>query len=293
MNPEDLLELLLKHEGAVAFGICRAEPVEKENWEIFEDWLQKGHHAGMAYMENYPELRRDPRKLLEEARTIISVAFNYRQFNPYKGIATYALGQDYHKVLRKRLKKVVSGMQDKWGGNWRICIDSAPVLERYWAQKSGVGQRNPNHGNIMVEGVGSMVFLAELITTLELKQHSVNFVSENTGKNEEKAEYPQTVGCPTGALQPGGRVDSRRCINYLTIEHRGEWTPEEKRMVGKAVFGCDLCQLCSPENSTVSLPVLPEFKPLEGLAEFLEGKEGIFQIGKSPLSRSEKLFKRR
>lgn len=266
--PEERLRLLIEESGAVACGWCEAGPVAQEEWGLFEAWLARGCHAGMAYMENYPEIRRDPRLLLPGARTVISVAFNYRQPNPYRGkIATYALGQDYHKVLRKRLKKVVTAMKADYGGDWRICIDSAPILERYWAQKCGVGHRSPLHGNIIVPGVGSMVFLAEILTTLDLPKWRPLILTENAegekpGTAALENDIPARVPCPTGALQPGGIIDARRCINYLTIEHRGELSPAQKALVGDAVFGCDACQLACPSNRTPAPPVIPEFLPL-------------------------------
>ena len=110
MAPNEILAPLLEVEGAVAFGVCKAEEVEADEWERFENWLARGWNAGMAYMERHKELRRDPRLLLEGARSIVSIAFNYRQPNPFPEIATYALGEDYHKALRRRLRRVVSSM---------------------------------------------------------------------------------------------------------------------------------------------------------------------------------------
>lgn len=280
MEMNERLSELLQEAGAVSFGAIGIHSVEETEWERFEQWLRHGMHAGMAYMENYPEIRKDPRLLLPGARSIISVAFNYRQPNPYRGLATYALGEDYHKVLRDRLKKVANEMRKEYGGNWRVCIDSAPVLERYWALECGVGFRSPAHGNIVVPGVGSMVFLAEIITTLAI---------EMPGKYKDLEPCEMSGGrgaCPTGALQEGGTVDSRRCINYLTIEKKEPLTAEEKRMVGDVIFGCDLCQRGCVENQMESVSVVPEFHPMPGLDDFMAGRVENFDIKKSPLSRS-------
>ncbi|MCH5218824.1 MAG: DUF1730 domain-containing protein [Muribaculaceae bacterium] len=280
----NLLAKLLRQAGAVACGVAKAEPVADTDWRRFEQWLADGFHAGMAYMENYPEIRRDPRLLLPGARSVVSVAFNYRQPNPLEGLATYALGEDYHKVLRRRLKRVVREAAGELGGDWRICIDSAPILERYWAVRCGVGRRSDNHGNVNVAGAGSMVFLAELITTLSLEEGSCNFTGANPIYIEEPyGRYP----CPTGALQAGGCVDSRRCINYLTIEHRGELSSGQRQLVGKARFGCDICLRASAENLPEPPAVIPEFLPLRGLEEFLEGKTGDFPLEKSPIKRKK------
>lgn len=298
-----LLSDLLRREGAVAYGVAPAGPVDAEDWHRFDAWLSKGYNAGMDYMGRYLEVRRDPRLLLGyvsgvntdlrgDAKSLISVAFNYRQPNPFQGVATYALGQDYHKVLRRRLKKVVSALSAEFGGRWRICIDSAPVLERFWAVKCGVGERSGFHGNIVVPGVGSMVFLAELVTDLEVPPHSVNFMSGavSVSPSDDAVDVrPSRSVCPTGALLEGGLLDSRRCINYLTIEHKEPLTAAERRLVGAAVFGCDVCQRVCAENRGVAPEVLPEFKPMQGLASLLEGEAGSFDLSRSPLSRSRNL----
>lgn len=280
-----LISELLQGSGAVAWGSAECLPVDEDNWHRFQKWIECGYNAGMHYMKNYPEIRRDPRLLLEGAKSIISVAYNYRQPNPVKGLATYALGEDYHKVLRRRLKMVVKILKEKLGGNWRICIDSAPLLERYWAQKCGVGRRSEIHGNIIVEGVGSMVFLAEIITTLQLEPTHENFI------NSVAAGIPKTVGtlsqavCPTRALLPGGVVDARRCINYLTIEHQEPLDDEQLKLIGEARFGCEICQKYAVENQGTAPDVLPEFRKLPYIEEFLDGKECGFDLKKSPISR--------
>lgn len=286
MQPEGRLRELLAASGAVACGFAEAGPVEESEWQFFERWLEKGYNAGMAYMGNHRELRRDPRLLLPGARTLISTAFNYRQPNPYGKIATYALGEDYHKVLRRKLMAVVLQMKEEFGGAWRICIDSAPVLERYWARKCGIGRRSSYHGNIIVEGVGSMVFLAEIITTLSLAP---------TGELPpvEPAEAREAArSCPTGALMAEGMIDSRRCINYLTIEKRGELTDEEQSLMEKAgrgrLFGCDACQLADPCNRGEAV-IIDEFRPYPNLREIISSLEHGEEKGvpvNSPLRRS-------
>lgn len=283
----DRLFSLLRREGAVACGVARAEPVADTDWNYFEEWLALGRHAGMEYMERWREVRRDPRLLLEGACSIVSMAFNYRQPNSVRGVATYALGEDYHKVLRRRLKRVVREFRDEFGGNWRICIDSAPILERYWARTAGVGRRSGLHGNIVVEGVGSMVFLAELVTTLELSPTAP--LSPGTIEAEEYGEKAVKAPCPTGALLPGGAIDARKCINYLTIERRGELTCEEHLLTGSDIFGCDRCQLADMANRGAAPEVIPEFRPMAGLREFIEGNNPSFPLHRSPLARGKNL----
>lgn len=293
MEANELLSRLLEEAGAVAFGVVPAAPVEVEEWRRYERWIAEGCHGSMHYLENYPHLRRDPRLLLEEgARSVVSVAFNYRQPNPLKGlVATYALGRDYHKVLRRRLKPVVRAMADEFGGKWRICIDSAPLLERYWAVKAGIGRRSQDHGNVVVPGIGSMVFLAELVTTLSLRKECRVFASPACGRGERdvREETGETVGgmpCPTGAMRHGGTMDARKCINYLTIEAPAELEREENRWIGNARFGCDICLRSAPENRGPCPGVLPEFEPLPGLEAYLRGDSSVpFDLASSPLSR--------
>lgn len=287
MTPSEKLHLLLKENGAVAFGAAPACEVDPQDWERFQRWIAEGRHAGMTYMENYPAIRRNPALLLEGARTVISIAFNYRQHNPIKGLATYALGHDYHKVLGKRLKNVVREMRDEFEGEWRVCIDSAPILERYWAMKCRVGYRSTRHGNIVVPGVGSMVFLAELITTLPPEMFP--------NRNPLPESYPEDCEqgkqvCPTGALMPGGMVDARRCINYLTIEKREPLTSQERQMVGEVIFGCDICQRSCRYNRDNNPEVLPEFSPMDGLEDFLKGRNPEFPLSQSPLKRFGTVF---
>lgn len=286
MRRIERLASLLKGEGADIFGTCKAEPVEDNEWAFFENWLLNGYHAGMKYMERYPEIRKDPRLLLEGAKSIISIAYNYRQPNPYSGkIATYALGQDYHKVIRRRLKRVIREMRDEFGGNWRICIDSAPILERYWAQKCGIGKRSEIHGNIVVPGLGSMVFLGEIITSLELPCQVRRL--KNHLSIKDAGIRPGVGICPASALQKGGVVDAGKCINYLTIELQERPDDNQIKLIGDAIFGCDICQRACSENQDVSPGVIPEFLPMEGLKEFLGGDRSKFDINNSPINRSK------
>lgn len=269
---------LLAETGACAIGFAPAAEVEASERERFMQWLDRGWHGGMKYLERNLEVRFDPRLLLDDAKTIVSLAFNYRQHNPRPEIATYALGEDYHRVLRRHLFPVVERLKAEFGGEYRICIDSAPILERYWAQKAGIGYRSNLHGNLIVPGVGSMVFLAEIITTLQMR----DIKNQISDARYQITDIKNQEMCPTGALKPGGLIDARRCINYLTIEHRGEWTAAEKELLEVArgcgrVFGCDICQLACRSNRGESAPVLPEFISNPDLPR-----------RKSPLSRAPK-----
>ena len=165
---EEIRKILLEG-GACAVGFAKAAEVDPGEWELFEEWLSRGRHAGMEYMRNHPQIRRDPRLLLEGANSIISIAFNYRgDTAPNSPVASYALGDDYHDVLRDLLNRCLNSFPTDAG--YRICIDSAPILERYWARKAGVGFIGDN-GALIVPGAGSMVFLAEIVTPLPLGRH--------------------------------------------------------------------------------------------------------------------------
>ena len=258
---EEIRKLLLD-AGACAVGFSKAGEVDSGEWSRFESWLMQGRHAGMEYMRDHAAIRRDPRLLLDGAHTVISIAFNYRgESTPRSPIAAYALGDDYHDVLRNLLRQCLEHFPKEAG--YRICIDSAPILERYWARKAGIGIIGDN-GALIVPGAGSMVFLAEIITTLEL---------------EPDMEWTRGCGscgacrrsCPTGALSfSGDAIDCNRCLSYLTIEHRGDWTEQvhldaltAASSKGRTpLFGCDRCLAVCPHNrGKVRAATIPGLSP--------------------------------
>lgn len=249
--------------GACAVGFAKAEPVSAEESERFADWLAQGYNAGMDYMRNYPELREDPRLLLDGAQTVISLAYSYKpsEYRPDNMgvIAAYAYGKDYHKALRKLLKPVLCEISENFpGSQFRICIDSAPVRERYWAVKSGAGFRGDN-GCVIVPGFGSMVFLVEILTTLDIEPDKP--LEKDCGHCGACSR-----ACPGKALNEGV-VDCLRCISYLTIEHRGEWDEtgaEIMREQGNriTILGCDVCQRVCPHNRLAPPTNIEAFRPL-------------------------------
>lgn len=248
--------------GAVAVGFAKAEPVDPSAMEEYAGWIGEGKHAGMDYLRRHEELKRDPSSVMEDVRTVISAAFSYapamlRDEN-LPVIATYAYGLDYHDVLRRRLAEVVETLRSELGGNWRICIDSAPLPERYWAMKSGIGRKGKN-GSVIVDNFGSYIFLAEILTS-----HSV---APDAARGESCMNCGACVkACPGKALSEDGTIDARRCINYLTIEHRGEWTGEGLEVMNTAIgkrslYGCDICQSVCPHNRGIPPTSIPEFQP--------------------------------
>lgn len=219
-------------------GICDPAPP----WSIshFLSWLEAGFAGTMNYLPRSVPIRSDPAHLLPEVRSIVAVGLNY--FQPlandpgYPKIARYALGRDYHKVLKSKLRKLSTSL----GGRTKICVDSAPILEREYAQRAGLGWYGKNTCLINTER-GSWFFIGLLLTDLELERDTPAAGGCGTCKACIDA-------CPTGAIvQLDGRwqVDSRRCISYLTIEHRGEIDSE---LVDDWTFGCDVCQEVCPFN---------------------------------------------
>lgn len=230
--------------GAYACGVVRAMPVTAEAVARYEEWLADGNAGNMDYLGRYGEVRRDPRLLLdgEGARTLIVALFAYQDnVHPAEGvpyIAHYALGQDYHDVLRRRLKTVIGLLRPRFGGKWRVCVDSAPLMERYWAARAGLGVIGDN-GCLIVPGVGANFFIATIVTTAQMPTDDpVEGTSHCLGCGR------CVRACPTGALRGDGSVDARRCISYLTIESHDDIPADIP--TGNTLYGCDVCRRACP-----------------------------------------------
>lgn len=230
--------------GAYACGVVRAMPVTAEAVARYEEWLADGNAGNMDYLGRYGEVRRDPRLLLdgEGARALIVTLFAYQDnVHPAEGvpyIAHYALGQDYHDVLRRRLKTVIGQLRPRFGGKWRICVDSAPLMERYWAARAGLGVIGDN-GCLIVPGVGANFFIATIVTTAQMPTDDpVEGTSHCLGCGR------CVRACPTGALRGDGSVDARRCISYLTIESHDDIPADIP--TGNTLYGCDVCRRACP-----------------------------------------------
>lgn len=256
--------------GAVAVGFAKADRVSQKELERFDAWLRNGKHAGMEYMTRYPDVRGDIRLLLERARSVITLAYSYhtnQKRNPsLPRISSYAFLPDYHKWIRKSVE--FSGVEELLGKeyrDWRLCIDSAPVLERYWAVESGIAIRGRN-GAAIVPGTGCEVFLAEIVSTIPFEADSPTSAECLKCDNCMKA-------CPTGALSPHG-IDCNSCLSYLTIEHRGDWNDPRhfaamSDEVGRnTLFGCDRCISACPMNNH---EILAKVEPMNSVIEFESG----------------------
>lgn len=204
----------------------------------------------MEYLARYDQMRLDPTQLLDGAQTIVSCAFPYR-LQQNCAIASYAIGDDYHEVLRQRLNKVAQKLAETYGATTRVCVDTAPLLERYWAVKSGIGFIGRNH-QLIVPGYGSAVLLGEILTTADIEPDApCTFTCGDCMKCVNS--------CPGGALLPDGSFDARRCLSYLTIEYRGEL--DDGIDLHGRIYGCDECQLCCPHNHNMA-----NVEPLHELA---------------------------
>lgn len=250
------IEELLTEAGACAVGVSRAGEVAEPVWRDYEHWLAEGNEAGMGYLRNHAEIRRDPRLLLDGARSIISIAFSYHRGEPrdprLPEISAYALLPDYHYWIKDSIRRSgVGRLLGPEGERWRICVDSTPIMERYWALRAGIGIAGDN-GAVIVPGWGSEVFLAEIITTVDIAADKP--MEGDCGHCGRCAAV-----CPTGALKRGGTIDCNKCLSYLTIEHRGPWedprhTTAMNTAAGRAtLFGCDRCLRVCPHNKRVRI----------------------------------------
>ena len=270
-------------------GIDAASPAQ--DYSRFEQWRARGCAGEMRYLtDRRAELRRDPRRLLENARTVICVGKLYNTSAPYSDppISRYAWGQDYHDVLRRGLEELVRRLAQIETFDWKICVDTAPLLERTYARLAGLGWIGKNTC-LIHEPLGSWFFLGELLTSLDLEPDSPPPDRCGTCTRCIDACHTQALvpeGVPEGA---GWTLDSRRCISYLTIELRGSIPAELKAGVGAHVFGCDICQEVCPWNARAPVTTEAAFErravpSLEQLARMTEPEFRDFARG-TPLSR--------
>ncbi|MEO0471351.1 MAG: tRNA epoxyqueuosine(34) reductase QueG [Bacteroidota bacterium] len=263
MNPSELSQRIKLAGQALGFdlvGISEAAFLEEEAKDL-EQWLQEGRHGKMSYMENYFDKRLDPRLLVEGAKSVISVIHNYfphpeaHQPEGSPKISSYAWGEDYHKVLKRKLYRLFEQIQDWVGGeiSGRVFVDSAPVLDKSWAKRAGLGWIG-KHTNLISPQRGSYFFIGELILDLELVYDGP--IKDYCGTCTRCLD-----ACPTDALQPY-QIDANKCISYLTIELREEIADAfHDKMEGWA-YGCDICQQVCPWNRFSQPHPGHEFKPL-------------------------------
>lgn len=248
--------------GFSACGFAQVADVPAEVWNSWQEWIAAGKHDAMGYMERYGELRRNPEGLLDGAKTVISVALNYYPAKEpprtYPRFAYYAYGKDYHEVLREMLQQLALFVQTLSGADIRICCDTAPIFERYWATRAGIGFIGRN-SQLILPGKGSYFYLGELLTTATLQP------SATTGQDCGGCRRCIDA-CPTQAIGENSTIDARRCISCQTIENKAAIPPDVAARLGHRVYGCDTCQQVCPYNRSATPTAIAALQPDE---EFL------------------------
>lgn len=281
------LSQMLTDAGACAVAFAPLRPVDSPAWKRYRRWIEAGGHASMTYLENHSEIRRNPALLLDDGPqpggTVVCAAFAYASDVTFRPgalrIARYALGDDYHEVLRRRLQPVADAILADTGHAARICVDSAPILERYWAVQSGLGFTGRNR-QLIIPGIGSHIFLSELVTRAEFPPYGTPVDMQCPDGCDRCLR-----ACPNHALTASNRqpwrgchgeavfnrlpetcgFDARRCLSYQTIENRGEISDDITVPHGR-FYGCDIClETCPLSRPSRPVTVLPEFQPREAL----------------------------
>ena len=273
----------LKHHakelGFTSVGISKAQHLDEEAPRL-EAWLKQDMHGEMAYMEGHFDKRLDPRKLLPGTKTVVSLLFNYHNPTPPSDpeaprIAQYALGEDYHFVLKWKLKELLKWMKRDWGEvSGRVFVDSAPIMERAWAAKSGLGWIGKN-SLLLNKHQGSYFFLAEMLLDVEIEPDAP--VTDHCGSCTRCID-----ACPTDAIVKPYVVDGSKCISYFTIELRGAIPEPVQGHMEDWMFGCDICQEVCPWNRHSAPTVEPRFAPHPRLldmtkADWLDLTEEVFK----------------
>lgn len=262
MNLSQQIKQEAQRLGFDACGIAQVAPADTEAL-YFDQWIAGGCHAGMKYMENYRDIRLNPAGLVDQARSVISVALNYypkiRQEPDAPRVSFYAYGEDYHTVVKDKLRLLWQYIVEITDADLALSIsaraftDSAPILERYWAWKAGLGWIGKNT-NLIIPGKGSFFFLGEIVTTLELDY--------DTPQKSRCGQCTRCLdACPTGALERPHKLNAAKCLSYLTIEHKGEIPDEEAGRLENRLYGCDTCQEVCPWNRFATATPVEAFHP--------------------------------
>ena len=243
--------------GFQSCGLAPAELVDTSYMDYYRQWLFQGNHGEMHYLEHHIELRRDPRLMLDGTQTIVSLAMSYHPGTgeTQEALAWYAQGKDYHDVVREKVRQLAVALNLT---DYRICVDTAPIMERYWAWRCGLGWIG-RHTQLVIPHIGSAFFLAELLLTLKADRYDQPLTD---------SPFTQLCGlcrrclqaCPTEAISSKG-LDARRCLSYLTIEHQGELPPWTTPHLKKCFYGCDRCLRACPHLSDDKPTPLSEFRP--------------------------------
>ena len=290
-NYTEFIKLKSKELGFMSCGISKSGFLSDEA-ERFESWLKNNYHGKMSYMERNFDKRLDTTKLVENSKSVISLTYNYYPKKVLKSDSTfkvskYAYGKDYHVVLKNKLKQLLNIMKDKFGSfQGRVFVDSAPILERAWAKKSGLGWIGKNT-NLINKQSGSFFFLAEIIVDLELNYD--NTTTDHCGSCTACID-----ACPTNAIYEPYKLDASRCISYYTIELKESFSSNLSSDFKDWIFGCDICQdVCpwnrfSKANDEVLFETIPEISNFNK-ADWIDLTEETFKkvFKESPIKRSK------
>lgn len=267
-SPEKYSQLIKQKAQKFGFqscGISKAEFLEEEAQPL-EDWLKNNFQGEMQYMENYFDKRLDPRLLVEGSKSVISLSYNYfpkeeiSSLDNFK-ISKYAYAQDYHEIIKEILRDMVAELREEIGDfDCRVFVDSAPVLERAWAKKSGIGWVGKN-ANLITKQNGSFYFLAEIICDLKLESDYTT--TDHCGTCTKCID-----ACPTNAIISDKIIDGSKCISYATIELKNEIPDSFKNKMDDWMFGCDVCQDVCPWNRFSKPHQQPLFSPNHQLKNF-------------------------
>lgn len=247
MTPEEMKAQILRAAGQLGFADCRVAEIRGEapHADLFRQWIADGSYGDMAWMAKNPHRRADPREVLPGAQAVVVLALNYYQSDPPSPaanagrIAKYAWGDDYHDLIEKKLDSL-SELLDSLGGRQRRYVDTGPILERDWASAAGLGWNGKSTVQIHPK-IGCYFFLGEILTTLPLPGDAP--ATDHCGKCTRCL-----TACPTGAIDRPHHVEARRCLSYLTIEHKGPIPHEFRRVLGHRIYGCDDCLAACPWN---------------------------------------------
>ncbi len=255
-------------QGFELVGIAPIRPVPDAAYYL--RWLEKDYAGTMAYLHRGAERRQDPEKILPGVRSILCCGLNYYVDQPPNPISRYAWGQDYHDVIGGKLKRIEKFLRDEIdpAAHTKSYVDTGPVLERSYAAQAGLGWIGKNT-MLINNGLGSYFFLGEILTTIE-------FPPEEYGRPvlDQCGTCTRCLdACPTQAFPEPGVLDARKCISYLTIEYRGDFSEEQSRQVQGHLYGCDICQEVCPYNDRIPETPLKEFRPANHLTRLLSSQE--------------------
>lgn len=271
MDNRELTESVKRKAVSLGFeqiGFSKVQPLTKQAKHL-ETWLNKGYHGTMKWMEEHFDKRIDPSLLVEDAKSVISLTLQYHQADPSPAsplkIAAYALGDDYHVVVRDKLHELFNYIKTLVGEiHGRVFCDSAPVMDKVWAATSGLGWIGKN-GNLLNKHLGSWFFIGEIILDLEFEYDAPT--TDHCGSCTRCMD-----ACPTAAIVAPEVIDATKCISYLTIEYRDQLPSEYKDQMGSWIFGCDICQEVCPWNRKAPLTQEAALMPRKEMMEMtMEG----------------------